>query len=258
MNRGWEDRTLRIGYEMRDRRRVRAWRCGARTRNGKLGDRPGCLAPRRGEPGRACGGGRVGLGDAGAATVGEDLVAAALDTSVPTSAAAPEPPDDTDESETGSQPAAAPPSPPESTPNPVDTNAVSADTTGDTPARPRDRRPRAEEPVRARRLPTVAVQVSPSNVNVSVRIASPGDNGPVTQVNVTVAVASPAPAVASPASSSEATGRSGSWCGHAGDGRYHRREHRRQLRRKRRRVPGRGTGTASLIPSFSGMYAWRY
>jgi hypothetical protein len=39
-----------------------------------------------------------------------------------------------------------------------------------------------------------AAQTSPSNINVSVRIGSPGDNGPVTQVNVAAAVTSAASA----------------------------------------------------------------
>jgi hypothetical protein len=46
-----------------------------------------------------------------------------------------------------------------------------------------------------------AVQATPTNVNVSVRIGSPGDNGPVTQVNVAAAVTSPASATGAGASS---------------------------------------------------------
>ena len=46
-----------------------------------------------------------------------------------------------------------------------------------------------------------AVQASPTNVNVSVRIGSPGDNGPVTQVNVAAAVTSAASATGAGASS---------------------------------------------------------
>ena len=46
-----------------------------------------------------------------------------------------------------------------------------------------------------------AVQAAPTNVNVSVRIGSPGDNGPVTQVNVAAAVTSPASATGAGTSS---------------------------------------------------------
>jgi hypothetical protein len=54
-----------------------------------------------------------------------------------------------------------------------------------------------------------AVQASPTNVNVSVRIGSPGDNGPVTQVNVAAALTSAASATgdgarAAPASTTAA------------------------------------------------------
>ena len=45
-----------------------------------------------------------------------------------------------------------------------------------------------------------AVQASPTNVNVSVRIGSPGDNGSVTQVNVAAAVTSAASATSAGAS----------------------------------------------------------
>jgi hypothetical protein len=78
-----------------------------------------------------------------------------------------------------------------------DTMPSEADTTGDTavlsPA------PSTELPATS----SVAVQVSPTNVNVSIRVASPGDNGPVTQINVAGATAMgaalQAPGVRSPA-----------------------------------------------------------
>ena len=50
-----------------------------------------------------------------------------------------------------------------------------------------------------------AVQASPTNVNVSVRIGSPGDNGPVTQVNVAAAVTSAASATGTGASAAPAS-----------------------------------------------------
>jgi hypothetical protein len=51
----------------------------------------------------------------------------------------------------------------------------------------------------------VAVQASPANVNVSVRIGSPGDNGPVTQVNAAAAVASAPSSTTSRTSAEPAT-----------------------------------------------------
>jgi hypothetical protein len=60
-----------------------------------------------------------------------------------------------------------------------DTMPIVTDTTSDT-ASPGPTAPTA---------PTaVSVQASPTNVNVSVRVESPGDNGPVTQLNVAAAV----------------------------------------------------------------------
>ena len=58
-----------------------------------------------------------------------------------------------------------------------------------------------QRPRRPLRPAATAVQTSPTNVNVSVRIGSPGDNGPVTQVNVAAAVTSAASATGSGASS---------------------------------------------------------
>ena len=48
--------------------------------------------------------------------------------------------------------------------------------------------------------PPVAVQTAPSNLNVSVRIDSPGDNGAVTQVNIATAAAIGASNAAAPSS----------------------------------------------------------
>ena len=128
----------------------------------------------------------------------DDVVATVLDPPVPTPVTAPERPDDADEGVTGSTPVAAPPVP-ESAETRVDTTAQSADTTSDTPATAPESAPR-EEPRSSTSSPTVAAQVLPTNVNVSVRVASPGDNGAVTQMNVTTA-SSPAPVVAATTSS---------------------------------------------------------
>jgi len=79
------------------------------------------------------------------------------------------------------QPASATPSAGSSVLEPVsetDTTAGGADTTPDTAS---------SSPVRV--AAPVAVQTAPTNVNVSVRIASAGDNGPVTQTNVAASVA---------------------------------------------------------------------
>jgi hypothetical protein len=70
-----------------------------------------------------------------------------------------------------------------------DTTPVASDTTPDTAAT----RPAAASA-------PVAVQTAPTNVNVSVRIGSAGDNGPVTQTNVAAVVSSgAADAAAAPA-----------------------------------------------------------
>jgi hypothetical protein len=53
--------------------------------------------------------------------------------------------------------------------------------------------------------PAGAVQASPTNVNVSVRIGSPGDNGPVTQLNVVAAVGTAPSATGSGTSATPAT-----------------------------------------------------
>jgi hypothetical protein len=69
--------------------------------------------------------------------------------------------------------------PPVQAPAEADTTPISSDTAAGiaTTAAP------------AATAPVAAVQTSPTNLNVSVRIGSPGDNGPVTQVNVAAAVA---------------------------------------------------------------------
>ena len=70
----------------------------------------------------------------------------------------------------------------------ADTTPNPSDTTSDTAA---------PEPPAAVAPAGVAIQAAPTNLNVSVRVGSPGDNGPVTQVNVAAAVAvDAAPALA--------------------------------------------------------------
>jgi hypothetical protein len=64
-----------------------------------------------------------------------------------------------------------------------DTMPVAADTTSDTAS---------PGPTASTAPPAVSVQASPTNVNVSVRVESPGDNGPVTQLNVAAAVSTAA------------------------------------------------------------------
>jgi hypothetical protein len=64
-------------------------------------------------------------------------------------------------------------------PETPDTKPVVAGITSDTAS---------PEPTAPTAPPAVSVQVSPTNVNVSVRVESPGDNGPVTQLNVAAAV----------------------------------------------------------------------
>ena len=64
-----------------------------------------------------------------------------------------------------------------------DTTPVEADTTSDTAS---------PGPTASTAPPAVSVQTSPTNVNVSVRVGSPGDNGPVTQLNVAAAVSTEA------------------------------------------------------------------
>jgi hypothetical protein len=69
---------------------------------------------------------------------------------------------------------------PVSAPSSADTTPPEPDTTADTASEP---------PAAPRAKDALAVQVSPTNVNVSIRVESPGDNGPVTQVNVAAATA---------------------------------------------------------------------
>ncbi len=62
---------------------------------------------------------------------------------------------------------------------------------------------RAPEPAASVQTPTeqrpgVVQQVQPANINVSVRLASPGDNGPVTQVNAAVAASPLMPPATAP------------------------------------------------------------
>lgn len=61
-----------------------------------------------------------------------------------------------------------------------DTTTSGADTTTDTGSK---------SPTAPATSDAVAVQVSPTNVNVSIRVESPGNNGPVTQVNVAASTA---------------------------------------------------------------------
>ena len=96
------------------------------------------------------------------------------------------------------EPASAAPSPGSSAMEPVsgtDTTAEVPDTTPDTAS---------SSPVSA--SAPVAVQTVPTNVNVSVRIASAGDNGPVTQTNVAASVSTGAsPGSTAPASATTST-----------------------------------------------------
>ncbi len=66
----------------------------------------------------------------------------------------------------------------------ADINGHAADTTGDTASAAG-----STSPSTATSRPTVASQSAPSNLNVSVRVDSPGDNGAVTQVNIAAAAA---------------------------------------------------------------------
>ena len=65
-----------------------------------------------------------------------------------------------------------------------DIKGHAADTTGDTASAAG-----STSPSTATSRPAVAAQSAPSNLNVSVRIDSPGDNGAVTQVNIAAAAA---------------------------------------------------------------------
>jgi hypothetical protein len=65
-------------------------------------------------------------------------------------------------------------------PSDADTTTSGADTTADTAS---------ASPAASASSDAVAVQVSPTNVNVSIRVESPGDKGPVTQLNVAAATA---------------------------------------------------------------------
>ena len=76
-----------------------------------------------------------------------------------------------------------------------DTKGSSVDTTGDTASAAGSTSPPA-----ATSRPPVAFQTAPSNLNVSVRIDSPGDNGAVTQVNIATAAAIGASNPAAPSS----------------------------------------------------------
>jgi hypothetical protein len=86
---------------------------------------------------------------------------------------------------------------PVAAPSSTDTTSLETDTTTDTASGS------AATPTAASSSGAVAVQISPTNVNVSIRVESPGDNGPVTQLNVAAATAVgaaiQAPAVQAPA-----------------------------------------------------------
>jgi hypothetical protein len=84
---------------------------------------------------------------------------------------------------------------PAQAPSAPDTTPVSTDTASGIAATATTTAPAA----------ATAVQASPTNVNVSVRIGSPGDNGPVTQVNVAAAVTSAASATGDGASAAPAS-----------------------------------------------------
>lgn len=111
-------------------------------------------------------------------------------------------------------PATAPPAaaapPVETTPihasSTPDTTPVSADTAGGIAATVP---PSTPTPATV----AAAAQVAPSNVNVSVRIGSPGDNGPVTQVNVAASAAAAGASPASAATSSTAAAPTGTAAG---------------------------------------------
>ena len=92
---------------------------------------------------------------------------------------------------------------PETTAQDLDITSSTADTAGDTGA------PAPAAPSVAPSSPAVAVQASPTNVNVSVRIGSAGDNGPVTQVNVATAATAQASPSTAPSTSSVPTSSSG-------------------------------------------------
>ena len=77
----------------------------------------------------------------------------------------------------------------------TDTASEPTDTTADTPTR--EATP-STPPAASSPTPTpTTTQVAPTNVNVSIRIGSPGDNGSVTQANVAVAAGVVAPSVTS-------------------------------------------------------------
>ena len=140
----------------------------------------------------------VGGGDVAGAV--EHVVSAALDEAAPTATVVTEPADQADESQSTSDPAT-PTVTQETAPKAADTTVQAPDTTSDTPAStPKQTVPTAVPAA-------VAVQVSPTNVNVSVRVASPGDNGPVTQINVAAATAVTAPASSAGTVSHEAAER---------------------------------------------------
>jgi hypothetical protein len=88
----------------------------------------------------------------------------------------------------------------------IDTAPVQASSEPDTTPVSSDTAPGiATTAAPAATAPATAVQASPTNVNVSVRIGSPGDNGPVTQLNVAAAVASAPSATGSGMSAAPAT-----------------------------------------------------
>ena len=82
----------------------------------------------------------------------------------------------------------------------ADIKGHAADTTGDTASAAG-----STSPSTATSRPAVAAQSAPSNVNVNVRIDSPGDNGAVTQVNISAAAAIGVSNGAAPSSSTPAS-----------------------------------------------------
>jgi hypothetical protein len=113
--------------------------------------------------------------------VAEVLDAAGLDEEGPADDSTTQPP--SPEVPEAEAPGTTAPEPDAEAPETPDTMPISADTTSDTAA---------PEPTVPTAPPAVSIQASPTNVNVSVRVESPGDNGAVTQLNVAAAVSTAA------------------------------------------------------------------
>jgi hypothetical protein len=109
------------------------------------------------------------------------------------------PVDGTSAADHASTPDPEPSAPPEAAPTAPDTTPIPADTVAGIATSPAPSTPAAT---------ASSAQSAPTNVNVSVRIGSPGDNGAVTQVNVAASGVSVAPAAGTgnAASGAPATG----------------------------------------------------